>query len=152
MKESDDKILIIGIGNSGRTDDGLGWAFIDRIKENLPGNFSCEYKYQLQIEDAELLSHYSVVYFVDAHKKQWKDGFTVIPCYPKAIYNFSTHELAPETVLELTRTIYDKLPEAYIIGISGHSFQLQMGLSNKAKENLGKALNYFDKKILHLVI
>ena len=44
MLENDDKILIIGIGNCARADDGLGWAFIDNIKENLPGNFHCVYK------------------------------------------------------------------------------------------------------------
>ena len=152
MKESDNKILIIGIGNSARTDDGLGWAFIDNIKENLPGNFSCVYKYQLQIEDAELLSHYSVVYFIDAHKQQWENGFAVIPCYPKANHGFTTHELSPETVLHLTKTIYNKSPQSYIVGISGYSFQLEVGLSDKAKDNLGGALNYFNEKILHLII
>lgn len=152
MKEYDNKILIIGIGNCGRTDDGLGWAFIDQIKENLLENFDFEYKYQLQIEDAELLSHYSVVYFVDAHKKQWENGFIVTPCYPKATYSFSTHELAPETVLDLTRTVYNKLPKSYILGISGFSFQLNVGLTDEAQANLAHAVNYFNEKILHLVI
>ena len=152
MKEGDNKILIIGIGNSGRVDDGLGWAFIDRIKDIVPDNFSCVYKYQLQIEDAELLSHYSIVYFVDAHIEQWENGYKVIPCYPKDTYSFSTHELSPETVLFLSSTIYNKIPEAYILGISGHSFELEIGLSDKAKENLSNALNYFNEKILNLVI
>ncbi len=152
MKENDDKILIVGIGNCGRTDDGLGWAFIDHIKENLPGNYSYVYKYQLQIEDAELLSHYSVVYFIDAHKQQWENGFVVIPCHPEANYSFSTHELAPETVLHLTKTIYNKSPESFVLGISGYCFELKIGLSIRAQNNLGRALNYFNEKILHLVI
>lgn len=152
MPENDDKILIIGIGNCARADDGLGWAFIDNIKENLPGNFNCAYKYQLQIEDAELLSHYSEVYFIDAHKQQLEDGFTVIPCKPEATYSFSTHELSPETVLQLTRAIYHKSPESYMVGISGYSFKLKVGLSEKAKENLGRALQHFNEKILHLII
>ena len=151
MKDYDTKVLIIGIGNCGRADDALGWAFIDRIKENLPGNFDCEYKYQLQVEDAELILHYDVVYFVDAHKEQLDKGFKCSEGYPKATHSFSTHELDPSTVLHLTRDIYNKLPKSYILGISGLDFELKIGLSEQAKENLNNALDFFNEKVLHLV-
>ncbi len=36
MKNYDNKNIIIGIGNCGREDDGLGWAFLDEIKSKLP--------------------------------------------------------------------------------------------------------------------
>ncbi len=151
MKDYVSRILIIGIGNCGRADDGLGWAFIDKIKENLPDNFDCEYKYQLQVEDAELISHYDLVYFVDAHKEQFDNGYICSEGYPIATHSFSTHELDPETVLYLTKNIYNKLPKSYILGISGLSFQLEMGLSDKAKVNLSNALDFFNEKVLHLV-
>lgn len=151
MKEFDNKTLVIGIGNCGRADDGLGWAFIDHIKGKLPENFDCEYRYQLQVEDAELISHYPVVYFVDADKNQWEAGFICAECFPKTTNSFSTHELDPETVLDLSRSIYNHLPASYLLGISGASFQLKMGLTNQAKENLSLALEFFDQKILNLV-
>ncbi len=151
MKNYGIKILVIGIGNCGRADDGLGWSFIDEIKENLPDNYDCEYKYQLQVEDAELISHYDVVYFVDAHKEQFDKGFTWGEGHPVAIHSFSTHELAPGTVLYLSKSIYNKLPKSFILGISGLSFELKMGLSDKAKENLSKALEFFNQKTLNLV-
>jgi len=142
-----DKILIIGIGNCGRSDDGLGWAFIDKIKENLPANFNCEYRYQLQIEDAELISHYKVVYFIDAHKKHFDNGFIWLPCSPKATDSFSTHELDPETVLYLAKNIYNKQPETFILGITGESFELQIGLSKVAQQNLLSAISFFNNKV-----
>jgi len=151
MKDYGSKILIFGIGNCGRADDGLGWAFIDKIKEYLPKNFDFEYKYQLQIEDAELISHYNEVYFVDAHKEQFEKGFIWGECHPKATHSFSTHELDPETVLYLAKSIYNKLPKSYILGISGLSFQLKIGLSDKAEINLSNALDFFNEKTLNLV-
>ena len=151
MKGSDSNILIIGIGNSGRSDDGLGWAFIDVLKPKLPGNFHCEYRYQLQIEDAELIAHYQQVYFVDADINQWKEGFRMVPCRPKSAHGFSTHELEPETVVYLSETLYDKIPEAYILGISGLNFDLEMGLTREAETNLKQALKFFEEKILNLV-
>ena len=52
MKKSDYKTIILGIGNNGRQDDGLGWAFLDFLEEQNT-TIDLEYRYQLQIEDAE---------------------------------------------------------------------------------------------------
>ena len=151
MKESGNNILIIGIGNSGRADDGLGWAFIDAVKSRLPDNFDCEYRYQLQIEDAELIAQYHRVYFVDADINAWEEGFRLLPCSSNAAHGFSTHELEPETVVYLSETLYDKKPEAYILGISGLNFDLKMGLSSGAEANLKLALKYFEENMLNLI-
>jgi hydrogenase maturation protease len=151
MREFDNKILIIGIGNSGRADDGLGWAFVDEVKERLPENFDFEYRYQLQIEDAELIGHYARVYFVDADIESYEEGFRLSSCKPNAVHGFTTHELEAGTVVYLAENLYNKKPEAFVLGISGLNFELEMGLSGVAKANLNKALRYFDEKILNLV-
>jgi len=152
MKNCDTKILIFGIGNSGRSDDGLGWAFLDAVKDNLPENYDFEYRYQLQVEDAELISHYDIVYFIDAHVIAFKKGYTFYKCRPNTPKSISSHELDPETVLRLAIDIYNKEPKAHILGISGERFVLELGLSEIAKENLTKALTFFNQKILQLVI
>ncbi len=151
MKKSECKILIIGIGNCGRADDGLGWEFIDRIKDRLPEQFDYVHKYQLQIEDAELISHYDTIYFVDAHVFQWEDGFVFDRCYPKSNHGFSTHELEPETVVFLAETLYNAQPDVFVLGISGLNFDLKIGLTKGAEANLNQAIEFFNKKILHLI-
>ncbi len=143
MKKYECKTILIGIGNSGRQDDGLGWAFLDEIGPKLPPNFDVEYRYQLQIEDAELISHYENVFFVDAHKQVLENGVTIEKCLPIETHSFSSHALPPETILFLTKTVYDKNPESYIIGISGESFELEIGLTNNAKNNLDKGMSLF---------
>lgn len=150
MKEDDRKILILGIGNQGRADDGLGWAFVDQIKLRFADIFDFDYKYQLQIEDAELLSHYDEVHFVDADKTSWEQGFRHTRCVANESHGFSTHALAPETVLYLTQTIYKKFPDAFTLGITGRSFELEIGLTDQAKENLVRALDHFIEKMVHL--
>ncbi len=141
------KTLLFGIGNCGRADDGLGWAFLDKVKPHLPNNFDVEYRYQLQVEDAELATQYQTVIFIDAHKIFFEKGFIWEACYPKATNSFTTHELDPETVMYLAKNIYNKQPQASIIGITGENFQLQIGLSEIAQENLTNALDFFNKKI-----
>ncbi|HIP47582.1 MAG TPA: hydrogenase maturation protease [Lutibacter sp.] len=139
------KILLLGIGNCGRADDGLGWAFLDEIEKNLPTNIDLEYRYQLQVEDAELASHYEQVFFIDAHKSNLKNGFIIEQCKPIETHHFSTHELPPETVLYLTNQMYNKFPKSYLIGITGIEYKLKMGLSDLAKNNLQKAIHQFNK-------
>ena len=142
------KILLLGIGNCGRADDGLGWAFLDKIKSELPENYDYEYRYQLQIEDADLASQYETVVFIDAHKHNFENGFNWEQCYSKATNSFTTHKLDPTTVLYLTESIYNKTPNAYILGINGEKYSLDIGLSNVAKQNLLKAINFFKEEIL----
>ena len=146
--KKEDNILLIGIGNCGRQDDGLGWAFLDSISPKLPNNIDFEYRYQLQIEDAELISHYKGVYFIDATKNSLEEGFSVAECFPKETHSFSSHALPPETILFLTKSVYNKSPEGFIIGISGEEYQLEIGLTEIANSKLKKAVSYFNQNIL----
>ena len=139
------KTLLIAIGNSGRSDDGLGWAFADLIadSENFEGDIVL--RYQLQIADADLISRYDHILFVDAHHGKLADGFTWKNCTPANQFSFSTHELSPETVLYLCEDLYDKHPEARILGIEGQDWDLHIGLSSDAKKNLQNAHHFFEE-------
>ena len=146
MKKSDNKIIVLGIGNNGRQDDGLGWSFLDFLKAEQV-DFDLEYRYQLQIEDAELISNYQNVIFVDATKAETEHGFYFALCHPTERYNFSTHALEPETILHLTNKLYDHNPKTSILAIQGYKWELKMGLSKKGIENLNAAKQYFKKNI-----
>ena len=78
LKTDFNKLLLIGIGNSGRGDDGLGWKFTDLISEKNYHWIDLEYRYQLQIEDTELINNYDTIVFVDASHTVLKDGFEIL--------------------------------------------------------------------------
>ncbi|MDH3321494.1 MAG: hydrogenase maturation protease [Flavobacteriaceae bacterium] len=143
------KSIIIGIGNTGRKDDGLGWLFIDSLKQNATEKMDLAYRYQLQIEDAELICNYDTVIFVDAMKDHLEEGFIFKKCKPSSKYSFSTHALVPETVLQLANDLYQKKLKAHILGIQGYEWDLKIGLSPQAQNNLNKAKAYFFNNILN---
>jgi hydrogenase maturation protease len=151
MKKSDSKALVIGIGNNGRQDDGLGWAFLDFL-DSKTTDFDLEYRYQLQIEDAELICSYDRVIFVDATKEQIANGFYFKACLPDEKYNFSTHALTPETIVYLTKALYDHKVDASILAIEGHDWDLKIGLSHKASINLEKAKNFFKETFMKSLV
>ncbi|NEW80423.1 MAG: Ni/Fe hydrogenase, partial [Gelidibacter sp.] len=49
-------IIIIGIGNNTRQDDGLGWYFLDLLEKEGFNTDNLLYKYQLMVEDSEIIS------------------------------------------------------------------------------------------------
>jgi len=140
-KEDRNKILVIGIGNIGRQDDGLGWLILDHIVDEFKF-VDTEYRYQLQIEDAELAANYSMVIFADATKEQVDDGFYLKNCKVSKAYGMSTHAVHPETIVGLTNNLYHKYPEVFIFGIQGYHWELKEGLSEKALDNLKKAIDF----------
>jgi len=141
------KTIIFGIGNIGRQDDGLGWLFLDFLKEKQFTHLDLEYRYQLQIEDAELICNYDKVIFIDATKDILEEGFNYKIGKPSSKYSFSTHELVPETVLYLADNLYQHRPKSYILGIQGFQWNLKIGLGNKAKLNFEKAKKYFTENL-----
>lgn len=146
MKKSD-RTIVIGIGNNGRQDDGLGWLFLDFLEEK-EADIEIEYRYQLQIEDADLISNYSKVIFVDATKEATEKGYYLKPCLPSETYSFSTHALSPETIMYLSKKLYNHSPDASIFAIQGYDWELKIGLSEGGTNNLEKAKKYFEEEVL----
>ncbi len=144
-------ILLIAIGNSGRRDDGLGWEFADRVSRSCGSLIDCEYRYQLQIEDAVMVSRYDTVIFADASHSELKEGFELQPCIAAHHYFFSSHMQSPETILYLAKELYNKTPEAYTLAITGYNWGLGNTLSKEAEPNLQKAISFFEKKFIPAV-
>jgi hydrogenase maturation protease len=141
-------ILLIGIGNTGRGDDGLGWLFLDQIKEMYPGSFDLEYRYQLQVEDAALICNYDEVLFIDATVVEIPGGCALTPCNPAGSYYFSSHMQSPEAILYLAETLYGKSPKTLIMQITGYKWELGNKPNKKALINLGKALRLFQESYI----
>lgn len=143
--KTDTKSLILGIGNNGRGDDALGWKFIDQVTGLTP--YDVEYRYQLQIEDAALISNYDTVIFVDATTKRLKDGFAFEIGTPVNSFSFSTHKIEPGYILWLCRELYGKMPSAYVLSIQGTHWELRQGLSVEAHQNFDRAVAFFKQWI-----
>ncbi len=133
--------ILFAIGNSGRRDDGLGWAFAQEM-QGFSGQI--EYRYQLQIEDAELLTHFNQIVFVDARKDDGGPAYRLTPCRPAIDLSFSTHGLPPEVLLGWCQSMYGHQPKAWLLTIKGQEWNLECGLTKAAQQNLSRALRESD--------
>jgi hydrogenase maturation protease len=135
--------LLVGIGNCGRSDDGLGWAFLDRIQQETAFDGRVEYRYQLQVEDAALIGDVEQVIFIDSYRGDLPNGFQLTRCEPLKEFAFTTHVLEPGAVLSLCRDLYGKSPRSDTLMIQGTSWDLHIGMSSEAERHLENALQFF---------
>jgi len=140
--------LLFGIGNCGRQDDGLGWAFLDRVQNEDGFDSPVEYRYQLQVEDAAQIARMRRVIFIDSYQGDLPGGFRWSPCESSENFEFTTHVLPPRGVMHYCKTLFDESPQADILMIQGHSFALDSGLSGEARKNLENALRFFRENVL----
>lgn len=135
--------VVFGIGNCARSDDGLGWAFLDAAKQRPGFQARPEYRYQLQVEDALLVSQMKHVVFVDSSRTELPGGFGWEACRAAADFEFTTHVLPPRAILHYCRTLYGREPRSHVLQIQGYRWDLGHGMSAAARENLVRALAFF---------
>lgn len=137
------KALLIGYGNPGRGDDGLGPAFSEAMSARGLAGLEIDTDYQLVAEHALAVADRDLVVFADAlmgEDEPFRFG-KIAPVRPEVL---GSHSLRPETVLALADTLYDGMPQAYVLGISGYDFgEVSEGLSDRAQANLEAAKAFF---------
>ncbi len=140
------KTFIVGYGNPGRQDDGLGPAFVSQltVSQDLPEGVEVESAYQLEVELAATMAEFDLVVFVDACLDA--SG----PFYFRQIQpdssgaGFGSHSLTPQALLALAQVVYGYQPLAYVLGIRGTQFgAFEEKLSAEATADLKEALRFF---------
>lgn len=132
------RILVLGIGNPGRGDDGLGPELVDRIERAAISGVDTDANYQLNVEDALACSAHDLVVFVDA-SNDGPDPYSFTEIAPAREIAFTTHELAPASVLALCEDLYGLRPEARLLTVRGREWEIAEGLSPRAARNLAEA-------------
>ena len=133
------RVLVLGYGNPGRQDDGLGPAVAARIDGLGWPNITAYDNYQLNIEDAVDVAENDVVWFVDA-AKAGPSPYGVRDLLPASTIDFTSHLVRPEAVLAIARQCYGKSPQAFLLAIRGYRFEFVEELTNGAVDNLHVAL------------
>lgn len=139
-------VLVIGYGNPGRLDDGLGPALAGALQAlNLPG-VTVDSDYQLTVEDAELVARHSVVIFADA-AVQGPEPFALRAVSPTDEASFSSHSVEPGAVLTLAQ-LFGGRPAAYALAIRGYEFNgFGEQLSPAARRNLAAAVRFMQDSL-----
>ena len=135
-------ILLIGYGNPGRLDDGLGPALAARIEAASLKGVTVEADYQLAVENAVDVSVHDVVIFADAAVKG-KEPFFFKEIRARSPVSLSSHSVSAEAILFSAENMFQAKTKAYVLGIRGYEFNdFEERLSERAEQNLEEAFQF----------
>jgi hydrogenase maturation protease len=141
--------LVIGYGNSLRSDDGAGQIVASKIASwNLP-NVRSLVVHQLTPELAEDLANADTVIFVDAviSSKQNSEKIEIITLEGDDKYLNLGHTENPHSLLYLSKIIYNKIPKAYWILIPAINFEFGEKISDITKKGIEQSLEKIESII-----
>jgi hydrogenase maturation protease len=156
--------LIIGYGNADRQDDGAGWHILkniaERLNKNIPEDPGAAIEIEHEIVDlifilqiypelAETISNYKRVCFVDAHTSDIPEKISWVNLSPEYEKSPLTHHMSPRTVLSISQTIYNRIPEALLVSIRGYYFKFERELSPQTEQLVQEAAERIWRWINH---
>ena len=141
------KILVIGYGNPGRQDDGLGPALASAIEGLAIPGVDVDAGYQLDVEDALAVSQHDVVVLADADVS-CDPPFRMERVQADRTLGFTSHSVPPGMLVAMAEDLFGGRAEAWILGIRGYRFdEFGEGLSEPARLNLDAAVAALRTKI-----
>ena len=136
------KVLVIGYGNLGRLDDGLGPALAAELEKLELDDVTIDADYQLTVEDAAAIAEHDVAIFADA-SVSGDDPFFLKRIEPVPAMSFSSHSVEPSAAMALAAALFKVDCKGYALGIRGYEFnEFGERLSEAAKVNLLAALEF----------
>jgi hydrogenase maturation protease len=137
------RILVIGYGNPGRRDDGLGPALAARLAALGLDGVTVESDYQLSIEHAELAARHDLVVFADAAiDVEGGALFYLRPVTPAPDASCFSHHVSPQAVLQLAAECFGARPCGWLLGIRPLDLEsFAEGLTPAAERNLAAAVD-----------
>jgi len=136
-------VLVIGYGNTIRSDDAAGIHAVELISKRHP-EFECICVHQLMPELAEAISKRDMVFFVDA--SAISNHVEVQEIQSSTFSNQSyTHFITPASLIALSLKVYGHKPrKAFIVGIPANRFDFGEEISEETKKEINRCVEIIE--------
>lgn len=153
--ERKNRILILGIGNTIRGDDGLGVYLVRRLREILPQRFEIKELATAGLDLVEAVSGYDKVILIDAIQNPGGEPGQIYHLSLGDLrYSFnlsSTHTFSITEVLELGRRLTgEKIPQVEILAVEAKSLnEFSQNLSPELKQRFDNIVEKVKTEIVN---
>lgn len=137
------KVLVIGLGNSMRSDDALGChaaRALEKIYWNEP-QVEIRTVFQLTPELAEDIAHRDLVLFLDASAGDMPGLIRQTSLVSASCQGDFAHSFTPSMLLAAAESLYGDPPSATSLTLGGESFEVGDELSRGVAQQLPKVIN-----------
>jgi hydrogenase maturation protease len=150
MPSSEKKILVIGYGNTLRSDDGIGQIIAEKIEELKIPNVETLALHQLTPDLAGSFTDYQSVIFIDAAEDSAQDEVQVFDLYPEENSAQIEHAMTPQNLLRLSLDLYNSYPVSFCVVIPARNFEFSEELSPITMSCIKPAINIITAKIKNI--
>jgi hydrogenase maturation protease len=141
------KPLVIGYGNTLRSDDGAGVRVAEAVATwDLP-HVTARSVQQLTPEIAATLAGADLVVFVDARLAEVGGEVAISRIRPASSVGRTGHISDPRSILALAEWLYGRSPEAWLIGVPAVHLSLGEALSETAARGVEAACEQIRRMI-----
>jgi len=136
-------VVVVGYGNTLRTDDGLGWYAADRLAGDprLPGATVLQ-RHQLMPELALDISAAALVVLVDASHALSAGTVTVTPVERAGDATTTwSHHLSPPSLVALAQELYGRAAPVFLVSCGVESFEMGDRLSPAVEAALPRVVD-----------
>jgi hydrogenase maturation protease len=146
------KVLVVGIGNVYRSDDGIGLLIARKIRERRLLSVTVKEESGEGAALMEAWQGYESVILVDAISSGAKPGTILrIDAWKKKVpmkfFHYSTHAFSVAEAIELARAMKTLPPRLIVYGIEGASFSAGVGISHVVQISAKRIVEQILKKI-----
>jgi hydrogenase maturation protease len=139
-------LLVVGIGNILREDDGVGFDLVHRLREHFGSDLNCLEVYELDIVLAETIAKFDELLVIDALVIDEEVPFKLVPLLASESYipagGFISHVFDWGAILALARDCFGSRAKATLLGISANRFGLSEQLSPACAAKADKAFQF----------
>jgi hydrogenase maturation protease len=156
VKDRGRKILVVGVGNEYRSDDGVGILIAREIREKHLGSVTVKEESGEGTALMEAWKGFETVILIDAISSASKPG-TIVTIdagkknVPAKFFHYSTHAFSIAEAIELARELKTLPPHVLLFGIEGASFQAGVGLSRTVQESAKNVVSQIMQHITTVV-
>ena len=140
------RTLVIGYGNTLRSDDGIGVWIADRIDALHRPNVDVRTCHQLHLELVPDLIEYDRVILIDASMSG--EPIAIRTCNPShALPSSTDHNVSPEILQQLALELYDVPLEIHLYTVRGECFDFGSTFSPTVKDRANIVLTMIVTRI-----
>lgn len=144
LKSLHRSILVVGYGNLLRSDDAIGQQIAKDIERWGMPNVKTIAVHQLTPELAETLADFDIIIFVDACPGSDQQDIQIEQIRSSSFNPVARYTSDPRSLLALTQTLYDRVPQAWWVMVPGVNFEVGDRFSSTAEQNIETALQQID--------
>lgn len=146
---TDPAITVLAWGNESRGDDAIGAVLARKIIELEHPAIDVVEDHQLNLEHVMDIRDDVPLLFVDASVAMDK-GFRLEKLAPMRDESISTHSISPTALLHLyEHTLGKTAPDAWLLHVSGSSFELGEEVSAAASASIEQAWRFLEETFSH---